>query len=289
MNDQWKTCSAEGCGKKARTKGATYCDMHYSRLRKTGTLGPAAPVRGIPLGTCAVEDCAKTCRSSGCLYCEMHYARLRRTGTLTSTRMFPYPDACLVEGCPKKPSAHGYCSMHATRIERHGSPHIVIAVEDRRFRRGSAASHWLPDDIVDYRTVHMRLRRYIGSARTMKCADCGDKAAVHWSYDHLDPDERMSPEGVPYSIKPGHYQPRCASCHKLYDHAYLRREAIRHALNQLVSAAEETGNVAAAEFARAHLATQWPQFPALPAIGWLDNVRMPGDGRWADDPSEAAA
>jgi hypothetical protein len=273
VNDQWKTCSAEGCDRKARTKGATYCDMHYHRVRKFGVTGSAGTVRGLAPGVCTVEDCGKTCRSSGCLYCEMHYCRLLRTGTLTSTRLFPYPEACLVGDCTRKPNSHGYCGMHATRITRHGSPHTVIAVEDRQFRRGSAASHWLPDDIVDYRTVHMRLRRYIGSARTMQCTDCGERKAVHWSYDHQDPDERMTPDGVPYSIKPEHYQPRCASCHQVYDRAHLRREGIRKALADLVAAAKASGNAAAAEFAQAHLESEWPRFTAPSCDGrWLDYV-----------------
>jgi hypothetical protein len=260
MNDQWKTCSAEWCDRKARSKGATYCEMHYYRVRKTGTPGPAGLLPRIPPGICEVEDCPKTKRSSVNLYCEMHYCRLRRTGTLAATRMFPYPEVCLAEGCSRKPNSHGYCGMHATRIKRHGDPHIVIAVEDRQFLRGSAAPRWLPDDVVDYRTIHMRLRHFIGSARTMQCADCGERPAVHWSYDHQDPDERMTPDGVPYSIRPDHYQPRCASCHKFYDHAHLRREAVRKALAGLVAAAEEAGNIAAAEFARAHLETEWPRF-----------------------------
>jgi hypothetical protein len=197
-------------------------------------------------GICTVEDCAKPKRSSVNLYCEMHYCRLR--------------------------------SMHATRIERHGSPHIVIAPSERNVRRGPDSPGWLSDDIVDYRTVHMRLRRITGSARTMQCADCGERPAVHWSYDHQDPDERVSPEGVPFSIKPEHYQPRCASCHKFYDHAHLRREAVRKALADLVTAAEQAGNVAAAEFARSHLETAWPRFTA-PSC----------DGRWVDAAEVRAA
>jgi hypothetical protein len=263
----WKTCSAEGCTRKARTKGATYCDMHYHRVRRTGMPGPAGPVRRTSPGICIVDDCGKPTRNGACLYCEMHYCRLNKTGTLTSTRLFPYPDACLVENCPKKPSVRGYCKMHASRIERHGSPHIVIAPDQRNVRHGSDNPRWLPDDVVDYRTVHMRLRRTIGSARTMQCADCGDRKAVHWSYDHQDPDERMSPDGVPYSIKAEHYQPRCASCHKFYDHAHLRREAIRKALADLVAAAEQAGSTEAAEFARSHLETEWPRFTDERPVG----------------------
>lgn len=289
MSDQWKTCSAEGCVRKARTKGATYCDMHYHRVHKTGTTGPAGSVRGMPLGICAVEDCEKPCRSSGCPHCEMHYCRLLRTGALTSTRLFPYPEICLAEDCSSKPSSYGFCGVHARRIARHGSPYVVIPPAERKMRRGSDNPRWLSDDVVDYRTIHQRLKRIIGSARTMQCADCGERPAVHWSYDHQDPDERTSPDGVPYSIKPNYYQPRCASCHKFYDHAHLRREAVRKALAGLVSAAEEAGDVAAAEFARSHLETEWPRF-TVHSEADSGATRWPQcDGSYADEPLERAA
>jgi hypothetical protein len=278
MNDQWKTCSAEECNRKSRTKGSTYCEMHYHRVRTSGTTGPAGYILTPPPGVCAVDGCEKPTRSSVGPHCEMHYCRLRRTGSLGSKRMFPYPEICLAEGCSGKPNNHGYCAKHATRVKRHGSPHIVIAPSERKFRRGPDSPGWLSDDVVDYRTVHMRMRRIIGSARTMPCADCHGRSAVHWSYDHQDPDERTSPEGVPYSIKPEHYQPRCGSCHKVYDHAQARRQTVRKALADLVTAAEESGNAAAAEFARLHMEAEWPRFS-----------RPLCDGTYADEQPLAVA
>lgn len=35
------------------------------------------------------------------------------------------PKTCVIEGCGKPSVAHGWCSMHATRWRRHGSPHAV--------------------------------------------------------------------------------------------------------------------------------------------------------------------
>lgn len=174
------------------------------------------------------------------------------------------------DGCadPSHSRNAKYCKKHDTRFRRHGDPLVVIAPDERRKLLGSANPRWLADDAVDYRTVHLRLKHRLGPARNHECADCGANKAVHWSYDHQDPDERVSPEGVPYSINLEHYQPRCASCHKFYDHAHLRREAVRKALSDLVAAAERVGNTAAAEFARSHLETEWPRFvPAEPLAG----------------------
>ena len=56
-----------------------------------------------------------------------------------------------------------------------------------------------------YQTIHKQIVKLKGLAKTYKCIDCG-KEAKHWSnINHL------------YSLNPDDYQPRCASCHKLYD------------------------------------------------------------------------
>jgi hypothetical protein len=36
MNREWNTCSADGCSTPARTRGATYCNKHHSRVWKYG-------------------------------------------------------------------------------------------------------------------------------------------------------------------------------------------------------------------------------------------------------------
>jgi hypothetical protein len=49
--------------------------------------------------------------------------------------------------------------------------------------------------------------------------ECGNEAE-HWSYDHLDPNEQYGPDGA-YTTDLTHYQPRCVSCHKTYDLAFV--------------------------------------------------------------------
>lgn len=66
-----------------------------------------------------------------------------------------------------------------------------------------------------YQSFHTRLRRDRGSAAEQRCVDC-DQRAEEWSYDHQDPEE-LAQDGVRYSVKPEHYQPRCRSCHRRLD------------------------------------------------------------------------
>lgn len=241
-----------------RCKGL--CAIHYQRLRKRGELGPVGPLKTSAPGlTCTAHGCSSPTRSRYADYCETHYYRLRRNGSLEAGPWHARGE-CAIDGCEKPEAQMSMCEMHHTRQIRHGDPHKVVPFGERRLRRGADHPMWISDEALDYRTCHRRLRHLRGSASQYPCASC-DHMAVHWSYDHLDPDERTRPDGVPFSISPDHYQPRCASCHKILDHAFLRREAIRRALAEAASVAELTGNLAAAEFVRLHLATAWPQFP----------------------------
>src|SRR5690625_4837991 len=69
-------------------------------------------------------------------------------------------------------------------------------------------------DAVGYTAAHDRLRSDRGRVQGYSCVDCGDRAE-QWSYDHSDPDELMCPRmGLPYSLDPECYSPRCVPCHK---------------------------------------------------------------------------
>lgn len=75
------------------------------------------------------------------------------------------------------------------------------------------------EEIVEYSAAHDRVRKAYGPASDYRCVDCGS-AAEQWSYDHRDPSERLSATvkgRPPYSLKVEHYQPRCVSCHKVFD------------------------------------------------------------------------
>ena len=93
-----------------------------------------------------------------------------------------------------------------------------------RYGDGTTCGDWRVHrraDVVSYGGAHDRLERDRGRAKDHRCVDCGGRAA-HWSYDHADPDELVSPEGFPYSLDGSHYEPRCNVCHALFDQARNR-------------------------------------------------------------------
>lgn len=83
---------------------------------------------------------------------------------------------------------------------------------DRRKRQHDVAP--------SYVLAHRRVGQRHGPAKTHKCIDCG-RQALEWSYDGLDPDERIETSGLSrglrYSIRIEHYQARCRSCHRKHD------------------------------------------------------------------------
>jgi len=83
-------------------------------------------------------------------------------------------------------------------------------------------------DVPAYGTVHNRLRREYGPASGYTCVECGAQAD-DWSYDHTDPLEVTGLDHGhlrPYSLEPGHYEPRCRSCHKIFDRAQCELRAL---------------------------------------------------------------
>lgn len=115
---------------------------------------------------------------------------------------------CTVDGCGVRVNAHGLCKKHLARFERRGDVTFEWV--------GENVTNFVGDDAT-YRTLHNRLDRQRGKARTHTCVDCG-RLAAQWSYDGTDPDERYEPKsGCPYSIGLDHYNPRCVSCHRRFD------------------------------------------------------------------------
>lgn len=171
---------------------------------------------------CSVEGCDRRgqCAVGLAWLCAKHYARWKRHGDPTvTTRRYspPNPDkrTCAADGCRSlEDGACGYCKMHYTRIRRHGSPHVVIAVPDRDTHRDERHERWTGDQAT-YSAMHQRVAKKLGRAASRECVDCGRRAS-HWSYDRLDPDERVGRDG-PYSVRIQHYVPRCVPCHKAFD------------------------------------------------------------------------
>jgi len=126
---------------------------------------------------------------------------------------------CKISGCAKPVKESGMCSMHAARVRRHGDPHAVTHQRDRNLPRGEAHHSWTGTDL-SYKAAHMRVKAKHGPASDHACVDCGAQAR-HWSFDHADPDARITDDGRPFSADPDHYLPRCVSCHKKHDCAVL--------------------------------------------------------------------
>ncbi len=77
-------------------------------------------------------------------------------------------------------------------------------------------------DGAGYEAAHDRIRKDRGIARELGCISCGAPAA-HWALNHerargrvrVNSDGQYS--GLPYSLEPSDYDPRCVGCHKRYD------------------------------------------------------------------------
>lgn len=72
--------------------------------------------------------------------------------------------------------------------------------------------HGWKGDNVGYATLHNRLLRTRGQATEHLCVNCGDQA-VEWAYNHSDANERISPQGYPYTPNLDAYDPLCKPCH----------------------------------------------------------------------------
>lgn len=168
--------------------------------------------------TCTVNDCAKPARTRSAKYCDMHYYRMRRTGKLTA-RAIHALTTCSVPGCGKPEKRMNYCSMHEARVLRHGSPDTCIEPKDRAVPRGEDHPFWAGDE-CGYPAAHDRVRRARGPARRQRCIECGEPAK-HWSYNRAAQAELTDHRGRPYSARVEDYDPRCVSCHKLFDLAAL--------------------------------------------------------------------
>lgn len=162
--------------------------------------------------TCVVEGCERAPRSRTADYCNGHYFRIRRTGEPGPAEIKPwrYRPPCSVEGCDRPHNGHGYCLNHRRRVQKGGHPEFVTPPAI-----GADNPSWVGDDI-GYSGAHDRVRRTRGAARAHACIDCGSPAK-HWSYNHRDPNENVTPEGYAYSADPQMYDPRCVPCHKRLD------------------------------------------------------------------------
>ena len=172
-----KYCEVPRCEKKARTKTAKLCPMHYHRQYRGRKIGGAEEwVRKSKTGSCAVKDCENT--DSEGIYCSMHAARMRRHGDTEkvispSERYAPSGE----DNHKWKGSDVGYTAAHDRVRRARGSASNHDCVDC-----GEPAYHWSYDHECENEQVRFERGYYVSLS------------------PYID-----------------HYQPRCVPCHKRFD------------------------------------------------------------------------
>ena len=107
-NTATQRCTVPECYRVARNRGL--CDMHYTRLRRYGDVGPAMSLLTPRSGTCQVLGCGRSVKARG--LCPQHYELARTEGQV-----------CSVEGCERRvmSTKQMLCCLHYERIRRTGN------------------------------------------------------------------------------------------------------------------------------------------------------------------------
>lgn len=175
--------------------------------------------------TCSIDGCEKPPRSGAAEWCPKHYHRWYRHGDPLATATRP-PKRDLVGErfgnltvLERVDGRFWICRCDCGQNNRVATGDLnrgtVTSCGDRTHRRSHDAG---------YSAAHARTTGERGPASRLTCIDC-DAPASHWSYDHDDPDERISDDGLPYSLDTSHYEPRCVPCHKAFDLGHPHRAA----------------------------------------------------------------
>lgn len=109
MENNEHKCSVKGCNCLVWAKGL--CEMHYYRLRNTGTVEER--VLKCVGRQCSVEGCNNEVEAKG--LCMKHYRRMLRTGNLEIIKIIK---KCNVDKCNNKAVVKGMCKKHYTKYRR---------------------------------------------------------------------------------------------------------------------------------------------------------------------------
>ena len=105
-----------------------------------------------------------------------------------------------------------------------------LSVFTPRLREGIAATDAVGPmrPATNYDSAHALVRRIRGRDSEHMCSSCRMCTAVHWAYDHEDPDAKLgkSRSGASvydseFSTDPSHYLPLCVPCHYRLDDQHL--------------------------------------------------------------------
>jgi len=135
MTDGTRLCEVEGCEALSRNKGrARLCEMHYYRLRRTGTTDTTRPWHR--RGSCSVDGCDSPERHDG--VCIRHWTRIRRHGDPDT--VLPRPSLSGEQSASWTGDDATYVAMHS-RVRKARGPAKLLACADC----GSQARHWSYD------------------------------------------------------------------------------------------------------------------------------------------------
>lgn len=161
------TCSEDGCDRPEKASGL--CGSHYASFRQSQM--PKCVVVGCGMRqysdklcrqhydrrrhdtlkahefeSCGVENCIRLTRSFSGALCSMHATRLRRHGITGPAESRNDIEGCSVEGCDGEHKARGMCSLHYRRYMKYGDPLLIRRVQSWR---GSTCSVESCGDRVD--------------------------------------------------------------------------------------------------------------------------------------------
>jgi hypothetical protein len=134
MTETTGACTAEGCETRRRSAASAYCEKHYYRLRRRGTLEARSWHKR---GGCSVEGCTDPERHDG--VCIKHWTRLRRHGDANTV----LPQGCFLTG-DQSPGWAGdaitYAGMHHRVRATLGLAKLLACADC-----GAPARHWSYD------------------------------------------------------------------------------------------------------------------------------------------------
>lgn len=147
-------------------------------------------------------ECLCTCGRTS----RVQASNLRSGNSTTCGKCFEGITTCVIDGCDKPRYQQQFmCSTHVMRKHRYGDP--LHEVKTRK-------------ETPSYRAAHARLTTDCGAAETHECVDCGGRAR-EWSWVGCD-EPLFSRQGLGYCVHHEHYEPRCAKCHRVYDHMAIQ-------------------------------------------------------------------